>query len=94
MLRVREAATAGVVDRINASIPLGRMAEPHEVADVAAAAAGLSGAPTRAALGPETVSWVSAEAPRRAFRTPRLLLPDRPRVGGMANATVLERVAA
>jgi NAD(P)-dependent dehydrogenase (short-subunit alcohol dehydrogenase family) len=31
-----EAATPGVVERINSSIPLGRMAEPHEVAEVAA----------------------------------------------------------
>ncbi|MFG2480359.1 SDR family NAD(P)-dependent oxidoreductase [Streptomyces fagopyri] len=31
-----EAASPGVVDRINASIPLGRMAEPREVAEVAA----------------------------------------------------------
>jgi NAD(P)-dependent dehydrogenase (short-subunit alcohol dehydrogenase family) len=31
-----EAATPGIVDRINASIPLGRMAEPREVAEAAA----------------------------------------------------------
>jgi NAD(P)-dependent dehydrogenase (short-subunit alcohol dehydrogenase family) len=31
-----EAASPGVIDRINASIPLGRMAEPREVAEVAA----------------------------------------------------------
>jgi NAD(P)-dependent dehydrogenase (short-subunit alcohol dehydrogenase family) len=31
-----EAATPGVIERINASIPLGRMAEPREVAEVAA----------------------------------------------------------
>lgn len=31
-----EAASPGVVERINASIPLGRMAEPREVAEVAA----------------------------------------------------------
>lgn len=31
-----EAATPGVVDAITASIPLGRMAEPHEVAEAAA----------------------------------------------------------
>jgi NAD(P)-dependent dehydrogenase (short-subunit alcohol dehydrogenase family) len=36
MIDTWEAATPGVVDRINASIPLGRMAEPHEVAEVAA----------------------------------------------------------
>ncbi|EWC60042.1 3-oxoacyl-[acyl-carrier protein] reductase [Actinokineospora spheciospongiae] len=36
MIDAWEAATPGVVDRINASIPLGRMAEPHEVAEVAA----------------------------------------------------------
>jgi hypothetical protein len=31
-----EAASPGIVERINASIPLGRMAEPREVAEVAA----------------------------------------------------------
>ncbi|MCA2220154.1 SDR family NAD(P)-dependent oxidoreductase [Nonomuraea aurantiaca] len=31
-----EAATPGIVERATASIPLGRMAEPHEVAEVAA----------------------------------------------------------
>jgi NAD(P)-dependent dehydrogenase (short-subunit alcohol dehydrogenase family) len=36
MIEAWEAATPGVVERINASIPLGRMAEPHEVAEVAA----------------------------------------------------------
>jgi NAD(P)-dependent dehydrogenase (short-subunit alcohol dehydrogenase family) len=36
MIAAWEAATPGVVERINASIPLGRMAEPHEVAEVAA----------------------------------------------------------
>jgi NAD(P)-dependent dehydrogenase (short-subunit alcohol dehydrogenase family) len=36
MIDAWEAATPGVVERINASIPLGRMAEPHEVAEVAA----------------------------------------------------------
>jgi NAD(P)-dependent dehydrogenase (short-subunit alcohol dehydrogenase family) len=36
MIDTWEAATPGVVDRINASIPLGRMAEPAEVAQVAA----------------------------------------------------------
>jgi NAD(P)-dependent dehydrogenase (short-subunit alcohol dehydrogenase family) len=36
MIDTWEAATPGVVDHINASIPLGRMAEPHEVAEVAA----------------------------------------------------------
>ena len=36
MIDAWEAATPGIVDRINASIPLGRMAEPHEVAEVAA----------------------------------------------------------
>ncbi len=36
------------------------------------AAAGCSTAPTSAALGPVTVSWVSGDAPRRALRTPRL----------------------
>jgi NAD(P)-dependent dehydrogenase (short-subunit alcohol dehydrogenase family) len=36
MIDAWEAATPGVVARINASIPLGRMAEPREVAEVAA----------------------------------------------------------
>ncbi|MEV6442401.1 SDR family oxidoreductase [Amycolatopsis sp. NPDC051716] len=36
MIDVWEAATPGVVERINASIPLGRMAEPREVAEAAA----------------------------------------------------------
>jgi NAD(P)-dependent dehydrogenase (short-subunit alcohol dehydrogenase family) len=36
MIAAWEAATPGIVERINASIPLGRMAEPHEVAEVAA----------------------------------------------------------
>ncbi|WP_432945503.1 SDR family NAD(P)-dependent oxidoreductase [Kribbella sp. CA-253562] len=36
MIDTWEAATPGVVDHINASIPLGRMAEPREVAEVAA----------------------------------------------------------
>jgi NAD(P)-dependent dehydrogenase (short-subunit alcohol dehydrogenase family) len=36
MIDAWEAATPGVVERINASIPLGRMADPREVADVAA----------------------------------------------------------
>jgi len=36
MIDTWEAATPGVVKRITASIPLGRMAEPHEVAEVAA----------------------------------------------------------
>ncbi len=36
MIDAREAATPGVVERINAAIPLGRMAEPREVAEVAA----------------------------------------------------------
>ena len=36
MIEAWEAATPGIVERINASIPLGRMAEPHEVAEVAA----------------------------------------------------------
>lgn len=31
-----EAATPGIVERITASIPLGRMAEPREVAEAAA----------------------------------------------------------
>lgn len=36
MIDAWEAATPGVVARINASTPLGRMAEPHEVAEAAA----------------------------------------------------------
>ncbi|MFC1432463.1 SDR family NAD(P)-dependent oxidoreductase [Streptacidiphilus sp. N1-3] len=36
MIDAWEAATPGVVARIKASIPLGRMAEPHEVAEAAA----------------------------------------------------------
>ena len=36
MIDAWEAATPGVVDQINASIPLGRMAEPREVAEAAA----------------------------------------------------------
>ena len=36
MIDAWEAATPGIVDRINASVPLGRMAEPREVAEVAA----------------------------------------------------------
>jgi NAD(P)-dependent dehydrogenase (short-subunit alcohol dehydrogenase family) len=36
MIDMWEAASPGVVERINASIPLGRMAEPREVAEVAA----------------------------------------------------------
>jgi NAD(P)-dependent dehydrogenase (short-subunit alcohol dehydrogenase family) len=36
MIDAWEAATPGVVDRINAAIPLGRMAEPREVAEAAA----------------------------------------------------------
>jgi NAD(P)-dependent dehydrogenase (short-subunit alcohol dehydrogenase family) len=36
MIDAWEAATPGVIARINASIPLGRMAEPREVAEVAA----------------------------------------------------------
>ena len=36
MINQWEAASPGVIDRINASIPLGRMAEPREVAEVAA----------------------------------------------------------
>jgi NAD(P)-dependent dehydrogenase (short-subunit alcohol dehydrogenase family) len=35
MIDAWEAATPGVIKRINATIPLGRMAEPHEVAEVA-----------------------------------------------------------
>lgn len=36
MIDAWEAATPGIVEQAKASIPLGRMAEPHEVADVAA----------------------------------------------------------
>jgi NAD(P)-dependent dehydrogenase (short-subunit alcohol dehydrogenase family) len=36
MIDAWEAATPGVIERINAAIPLGRMAEPREVAEVAA----------------------------------------------------------
>jgi len=36
MIDAWEAATPGVVERINAATPLGRMAEPREVAEVAA----------------------------------------------------------
>jgi NAD(P)-dependent dehydrogenase (short-subunit alcohol dehydrogenase family) len=36
MIDAWEAATPGIVDRINAASPLGRMAEPREVAEVAA----------------------------------------------------------
>jgi len=36
MIDAWEAVTPGVVERINAAIPLGRMAEPREVAEVAA----------------------------------------------------------
>ena len=36
MIDAWEAATPGVVERLRASIPLGRMAEPREVAEVAA----------------------------------------------------------
>ncbi|MFI5906939.1 SDR family NAD(P)-dependent oxidoreductase [Dactylosporangium sp. NPDC051541] len=36
MIEEWEAASPGVKDRINASVPLGRMAEPREVAEVAA----------------------------------------------------------
>jgi NAD(P)-dependent dehydrogenase (short-subunit alcohol dehydrogenase family) len=36
MIDTWEAATPGVIERINTSIPLGRMAEPHEVAEAAA----------------------------------------------------------
>nr|WP_246405685.1 SDR family oxidoreductase [Modestobacter versicolor] len=36
MIDAWEAATPGVVQQITASVPLGRMAEPHEVAEVAA----------------------------------------------------------
>ncbi|GAA1022876.1 short-chain dehydrogenase [Acrocarpospora pleiomorpha] len=36
MIDAWEAATPGIVERLKASIPLGRMAEPHEVAEAAA----------------------------------------------------------
>jgi NAD(P)-dependent dehydrogenase (short-subunit alcohol dehydrogenase family) len=36
MIATWQAATPGIVERINASTPLGRMAEPQEVAEVAA----------------------------------------------------------
>ncbi|GIH23554.1 short-chain dehydrogenase [Acrocarpospora phusangensis] len=36
MINAWEAATPGIVERLKASIPLGRMAEPHEVAEAAA----------------------------------------------------------
>jgi NAD(P)-dependent dehydrogenase (short-subunit alcohol dehydrogenase family) len=36
MIDAWEAASPGIVERINASIPLGRMTEPGEVAEVAA----------------------------------------------------------
>jgi NAD(P)-dependent dehydrogenase (short-subunit alcohol dehydrogenase family) len=36
MIDTWEAATPGIVEQAKASIPLGRMAEPHEVAEVAA----------------------------------------------------------
>jgi len=36
MIDAWEAATPGIVEQIEAAIPLGRMAEPHEVAEVAA----------------------------------------------------------
>jgi NAD(P)-dependent dehydrogenase (short-subunit alcohol dehydrogenase family) len=36
MIDAWEAATPGVVEQVKASIPLGRMAEPREVAEVAA----------------------------------------------------------
>jgi NAD(P)-dependent dehydrogenase (short-subunit alcohol dehydrogenase family) len=36
MIDAWEAATPGVVEHINATIPLGRMADPREVAEVAA----------------------------------------------------------
>ena len=39
MIDAWEAATPGVIERINASIPLGRMAEPREVAEVGRVAA-------------------------------------------------------
>jgi NAD(P)-dependent dehydrogenase (short-subunit alcohol dehydrogenase family) len=36
MIDAWEAASPGIVERINAMVPLGRMAEPREVAEVAA----------------------------------------------------------
>jgi len=36
MIDAWEAATPGVIEHINAAIPLGRMAEPREVAEAAA----------------------------------------------------------
>jgi NAD(P)-dependent dehydrogenase (short-subunit alcohol dehydrogenase family) len=36
MIDAWEAASPGVKDRINAAVPLGRMAQPREVAEVAA----------------------------------------------------------
>ncbi|MEU6787343.1 SDR family oxidoreductase [Nonomuraea angiospora] len=36
MIDAWEAATPGIVEQVKAAIPLGRMAEPHEVAEVAA----------------------------------------------------------
>ncbi|MCI4658800.1 SDR family NAD(P)-dependent oxidoreductase [Cryobacterium zhongshanensis] len=36
MMAAWEAATPGIIDRLTASIPIGRMAEPREVAEVAA----------------------------------------------------------
>jgi NAD(P)-dependent dehydrogenase (short-subunit alcohol dehydrogenase family) len=36
MIDAWEAATPGIIEQINASIPLGRMAEPREVAEAAA----------------------------------------------------------
>ncbi|WP_017543386.1 SDR family oxidoreductase [Nocardiopsis prasina] len=35
MIDMWEAASPGIIERATASIPLGRMAEPHEVAEVA-----------------------------------------------------------
>jgi NAD(P)-dependent dehydrogenase (short-subunit alcohol dehydrogenase family) len=35
MIDAWEAANPGIIERINAAIPLGRMAEPREVAEVA-----------------------------------------------------------
>ncbi len=36
MIDTREAATPGIVEKMTASIPLGRMAEPREIAEAAA----------------------------------------------------------
>ena len=36
MINTWAAATSGVIERINATIPLGRMAKPREVAEAAA----------------------------------------------------------